>query len=235
MTQEEKDIVLKECDEKLAEINLKKNQAEQLWESNYNSKYRVRFAIGDFADKVVTTRIGEGVLIVSCAVLYTLSHSWSLTLGIPAGVVVGDIALMAINCKKKAEYWKELECHEKVKNGLEEESYPYQIVANYLRDGKKYLLHQYRRNLASSVVPVDDETDELDYLDINTLGLSPLMLMALTEMRTKTVELAKEMKSSLIDDITSMHTKLVESDVSIPVLEAYQKVLKGFVSESPIS
>lgn len=228
MTQEEKKIVLKECDEKLAEINLKKKQAENAWESNYNSKYRVRFTIGDFVDKVVTTKIGGGILIISGAAIYALSHSWALSIGVPAGAVVGDVALMAINCKKKMEYWQELGCHEKVKSGLEAEEYPYKIVSDYLKDGKKYLLHQYRRNLASSVVPVDEEADELDYLDIDTEGLSPLMIKALVEMKSETIELASEMKTSILNDINAMHTRIIESVASVSFLEEYQKVLKKY-------
>lgn len=232
MIKQEKRMVLEECEQKLAEIDLKKEQADREWESIYNRNYRLSFTMEDIANKVVTTKVGGGILIVSGAAIYALSRSWALSIGIPSAggliAILGNVSLIVSNGKKKMEYWKELRYHEKVKNSLEEERYPYQIVSHYLKDGKTFLLHQYRRNLDSSTVPVDEEADELDYLDIDTKGLSPLMIKALAEMRAETVELSTEIKTALIDDINAMHTRIIEADFPVSFLQEYQKVLTKY-------
>lgn len=234
MQKKEQELVLKECDEKLAEIELKKEHADKLWEGTYNSKYRFPFAVVDLVDKVVTTKIGGGILVVSGAAIYALSHSWALTVGVPSGcalvAILGNVSLMTANSKRRMEYWKDLSFHEKIKNELEEERYPYQLVSDYLRNGKKFLLHQYRQNLDVTTVNLeaDEESDELDYLDIDTTNLSPLMVRAISEMKAETLALAEEEKSALLVDINAMHTRIVESDFPVSFLQEYQKVLTKY-------
>ena len=234
MKKKEQELVLKECDEKLAEIDLKKEQADKAWECTYNSKYRIPFAVVDLADKVVTTKIGGGILVVSGAAIYVLSHSWALTVGVPSGcglvAILGNVSLMAANFKRRMEYWEDLGFHEKLKNKLEEERYPYQLVSDYLRNGKKFLLHQYRQNLDVATVNLgtDEESDELDYLDIDTTNLSPLMVRTISEMKDETLSLAEAEKSALLVDINAMHTRIVESDFPVSFLQEYQKVLTKY-------
>lgn len=233
MQKKEQEIVLKECDEKLAEIELKKDQADKAWECTYNSKYRIPFAAVDLVDKVVTTKIGGGILVVSGAAIYALSHSWALTIGIPSGcglvAILGNVSLIAANFKRRMEYWEDLGFHEKLKNKLEEERYPYQLVSDYLRNGKKFLLQQYRENLEVSTVDLNgEESDDFDYLEIDTTNLSPLMIRAIAEIKGETLALAEEEKTSLLADINAMHTRIVESDFPIPLLQEYQKVLTKY-------
>lgn len=229
MTKEEKDIVLRECDEKEKEITLKKEAAEKLWESNYNKNYKFRFAVSDAFDKVLTSKVSTGVLIVAGAGIYALSHSWALTVGVPvgAGILVnaGNVSLMVANVKKTMEYQTALRSHEQMKKDLEREYYPYKIISDYLRTGKKYLLHRYRQNLERYEW---EDIDELDYLDVDTAPLSPLMIKALAEMKEETKKLSEEMKSSLIENINAMHTSIMDSGMSIYLLEEYQKVLKKY-------
>lgn len=164
---------------------------------------------------------------ISGAAIYALSHSWALTVGVPSGcalvAILGNVSLIAANSKRRMEYWKDLSFHEKIKNELEEERYPYQLVSDYLRNGKKFLLHQYRQNLEA-----DEESDELDYLDIDTTNLSPLMVRAISEMKAETLALAEEEKSALLVDINAMHTRIVESDFPVSFLQEYQKVLTKY-------
>jgi len=227
MTQEEKQIVLKECNDKLEEIDFQRTKNEEYWEQYYNKHYRKMFLVEDILDRVLHSGFTGLVVVGSGMALYNTGHSVALSVGVPVGgyIAVGltDLIITFKSVHKKKDYWGQLRHHTEVQDQLEFSKYPYRIISGYLKEGDKSLLHQYRIHLEDKDVP------EFDYLDVDTTDLSPLMVKALEEMKSRTIELKEELQTSLVVDITTMHTSIMDSLETIPELEAYQKMLKKYV------
>ena len=148
MTQEEKQIVLKECNDKLEEIDFQRTKNEEYWEQYYNKHYRKMFLVEDILDRVLHSGFTGLVVVGSGMALYHTGHSVALSVGVPVGgyIAVGltDLIITFKSVHKKKDYWGQLRHHTEVQDQLEFSKYPYRIISGYLKEGDKSLLHQYR-------------------------------------------------------------------------------------------
>lgn len=233
MTKEEKKIVLRECAEKIIEIESKREQVEKNWNNYYNKNYRFIFKSEDVLDKVSRSLVTGLVVFVSVVALQDAGHPPVLTLGGPLGgystVVFGSFLSTLVASKKRKKYEEELIEHANELDRIESEKNPYQMVSEYLTTGDSYLWYLYRENLEEKVGNYGK--DDLSYLEISSSNLTPLMVKTIEEMKTKTVTFQTELKSSLITNISTMYEEIRESDISVCGLEAIQKVLKQYVPE----
>lgn len=233
MTEEEREIVLNDCNRKLEEIEYQKKVEEHAWEACYHEKYKRRFALEDALGKVASSFITGLVICGSAFTLSKTGHSMAISFGVPIGayaaVGLSALGVTLANTKKKKEYWQDLAIHTSIVEELDEENSLYKLISKYITVGDKYLLELYRESLKSKSLG----KEEFDYLDFDTTNLSPLMIKVLEEIKARSLQLRNELRDSILKEISLTQMQIAESTtISIPELEEVQKMLKQHVPKT---